>query len=399
MPSPGYAFKRLAPALVAVTLGCNQGDARSSTDSSTVGTSGIPLGEERRTQQAAGTGAVRTATVPSDPCAWITVAEVEAVTGKKLIGPPEQADADCRYPVALDSATLELKTRMREATRRFLGHDAPELRDSSWNRGAIIVSVDLTAGGADVRRAAADDSAAAAWIASKGKPRAADAGARVEPGPNVSEGWDLARKLFGNFHGQIGHIRVTVEENSSAIDKVISFERKAALAARVRDRIPDLPFANPNGDVSGYMPRAPDPCTLLTRSEVEAVLGPLVVEPYRIGETEPLAESSGRSCGYFTKNHHVLVVTPYWSDGKSALASARWVGKLVSMIAPDPDAEAADTLEGPWDEAATELDGSVAFLTGDRLLRVSYGMSSIDAAQAVRLARTAVERLAATPPR
>jgi hypothetical protein len=71
----------------------------------------------------------------------------------------------------------------------------------------------------------------------------------------------------------------------------------------------------------------------------------------------------------------------------------RGVGKLVSIAATDADAEAADTLEGPWDEAATDLDGSLALLAGDRLLRVSYGTSSIDAAQAVRLARPAVDRL------
>jgi hypothetical protein len=95
-----------------------------------------------------------------------------------------------------------------------------------------------------------------------------------------------------------------------------------------------------------------------------------------------------------TRNHLVLVVTPYWSDGKRELALMRGVGRLVSIAAPDAEVEAADTLEGPWDEAVMDLDGSLALLAGDRLLRVSYGTSSIDAAQAVRLVRPAVERLA-----
>jgi hypothetical protein len=64
------------------------------------------------------------------------------------------------------------------------------------------------------------------------------------------------------------------------------------------------------------------------------------------------------------------------------------------------DPEAADTLEGPWDEAAAmPLEGSYAFLTGDRSLEVAYGTSSTDAAGAVRLSTIAVPRLAKAPTR
>jgi hypothetical protein len=73
----------------------------------------------------------------------------------------------------------------------------------------------------------------------------------------------------------------------------------------------------------------------------------------------------------------------------------RGIGKLVGMAVSDREAQAADTLEGPWDASAIGLDGQLVVLKGDRLLQVGYLASSTDAAGAVRLARVAVERLAA----
>ncbi|MDF2771884.1 MAG: hypothetical protein K0S86_1378 [Geminicoccaceae bacterium] len=88
-----------------------------------------------------------------------------------------------------------------------------------------------------------------------------------------------------------------------------------------------------------------------------------------------------------------ILATPAFL-GAQASKGVRGVGGLVSIAVPDADAEAADTLEGPWGEAAVDLDGALAFLTGDRPLRISYGTSSNDAARAVQLARPAVDRLA-----
>ena len=80
------------------------------------------------------------------------------------------------------------------------------------------------------------------------------------------------------------------------------------------------------------------------------------------------------------------------------LDAARMGGGLVAQAVGGGDPEAADTLEGPWDEAAAmPLEGSYAFLTGDRSLEVAYGTSSTDAAGAVRLSTIAVPRLAKAP--
>ena len=307
----------------------------------------------------------------------------------KLTGPPTRIGVGCRYPVAADSALLAKKTQLRDLVKQIPGaSDSAAIRDTLWDKAAVIVIVDVGVSGVGNRVEKYSEHFLAAVQSLK-----ASNGDSGQASPTKPEGWDAAQGSYSTFEGRIGHVRVTVRERGTISRPLLPFEKKIALAARVRDGIPDLPFANPIGDAAAPASPGPNPCSIITRREAEAVLGPLVVEPYRVGETEPFASTNGRSCGYFTKNHHVLVVTPHWSDGKQALQAMRGLGRLVSIAAPDASAEAADTLEGPWEEAAMDLDGSLAFLKGDRLLRISYGTSSIDAAGAVQLARPAVERL------
>jgi hypothetical protein len=372
--------------LLAVTLGCDRDD----TGRDAAEASASAGAQTARVRASSGTG--RTAEVPTDPCAWLTVAEVEDVLGK-LTGPPERAGDGCRYPVVADSALLARKARLRDLARQLPGPNAPSPSDSGWDKAAVIVAVDLAVDAASERASAL----AARTVAPMLARAAANAAATTDSAQmaRAREGWDATSGSFSTFEGRIGHVSVTVRERNM-MSRLIPFERKAVLAARVRDRIPDLPFANPTVNGSPDVPSGPDPCSLITRTEAEAVLGPLVVEPYHIGQREPLAEPNGPSCGYFTKQHHVLVVTPHWSDGKRELALMRGVGNLVSVAAPDADGAAADTLEGPWDEAVLGIDGSPEFLVGDRLLRISHATSSIDATQVLRLARTAVARLASS---
>ena len=381
-PIPSSCAGVVAVVLLAATSGCDrsQNDRRASQVSASAGT--------RTASARVSSVSGRTAAVPTDPCAWLTVAEIEEVLGK-LTGPPERAGGGCRYPVVADSALLARKARLRELASRLPGPNAPEPGDSAWEKAAVIVTVNLNVDAASERASALAASVVAPMLA-----RAAANAASADSGQmaRAREGWDLTSGSFSTFEGRIGHVSVMVRERNM-MGRLVTFERKVALAARVRDRIPDLPFADPNATASADVPPGPDPCSLITRPEAEAVLGPLVVEPYRIGRMEPLADANGRSCGYFTKQHHVLVVTPYWSDGKRELALMRGVGTLISLAAPDADPAAADTLEGPWDEAVLDVDGSPAFLAGDRLLRISHATSSIGASQVVRLARTAVARL------
>jgi hypothetical protein len=169
----------------------------------------------------------------------------------------------------------------------------------------------------------------------------------------------------------------------------------AALAGRVRDRIPDVPFVDPSA--ANRVPRGPDPCSVLSRDEAEAVLGRLIVAPYRAGPGGALADPSGPSCAYSTGEHRALLLTPHFTDAASEMRFIRGRGGLRMAGLVDPAGEGADTLEGPWDEVTIGIQGQLAMLIGNRMLEMVYLTSSTDIAGAIRLARPALQRLAAIP--
>ena len=125
------------------------------------------------------------------------------------------------------------------------------------------------------------------------------------------------------------------------------------------------------------------------------LLGPLLVPAYRTGNDGPLAYATGPSCGYYTAGHHVLVVTPHWTNGKRELGLNNGIGGLIASVSGDRSAQSADTLEGPWDQASMSLTGQLMVLKGDRLLEIAYRASSTDESGALKLARSAIPRLAA----
>jgi hypothetical protein len=124
------------------------------------------------------------------------------------------------------------------------------------------------------------------------------------------------------------------------------------------------------------------------------VLGALVVTPYRVREGGALADPGGQSCAYYTGKHRALVLTPHFSDGAGEMRFIRARGGLGAVGVVDRAAEAADTLEGPWDEVAIGVYGQLAVLTGDRMLEIAYLTSSTDMTGAIRLAGEALPRLA-----
>jgi hypothetical protein len=333
---------------------------------------------------------VRTAQRPADACGWIPAEAVEAIIGP-LVGPPRVHEGDCLYPVPLDAES----ERRREAARKMgelakqmaerLGEKYEPIEDHRPTEPAIIVGVRLEGSGIEQSVFAAGEAIAASWAGG-------DASAPKPAPPPPPEGWDEVRSSITigvpGFWGRLGHVDVMVRPQAVIIPR----EMLATLAAAVRDRIPDLPFANP-GSASGTAGRH-DPCSLVTAQEAEAVLGKLVVPPYRSQETSPLADGGGKSCTYLTKGHHALILIPTWEYGGMAVEAIRSVGGLVSIVLPGHDETGADTLDGDWEEAGSDrTTGHFYFLKGERLLEVGYLLSSTDADGAVRLARIAMERL------
>jgi hypothetical protein len=164
-----------------------------------------------------------------------------------------------------------------------------------------------------------------------------------------------------------------------------------ALAARVRDKVPDLPFAVTNPYQVIQLGTVGDPCSLLTRAEAESVLGPLSIDPYRSSsEKPPLAHGQGYACAYFTPGHHVFAISPEWSGGEQSFKISKGLGGLVGLVAPQEQV----IMKGPWDAANSGMSGELMFLKGDRLLQVHYATSRASRGDAVKLAAIAMKRLA-----
>ena len=348
---------------------------------------------------------IQTVTRPADACGWLPAAEIENVVGP-LAGPPKATADGCVYPLVKNSATLAREKQAQAVQAKFdslqkklertfgpstLSKEEMDRLDRALP-GDPTVTIDVVenvdigterAAGAAVERFAKE--------AIGGAPAAGRAGKGSEELPPAGDGWDRPGSGYAPF--RTGHLGVLVLSDGGQVSR----EQKARLAALVRERIPDLPFADEREAAGAGRASEPDPCGLLTANEAEAVLGKLIVPPYRAHEETPLAEAGGKSCAYFTAGHHALVLTPTWEYGGTAVEAIRGVGGLVSGVVPELRDEAADTLDGPWDEAGSDLTGGLYFLQGERLLVVHHLASSTSYAGAVQLARTAMERLAATP--
>jgi hypothetical protein len=328
---------------------------------------------------------VRTAEEPSDPCAWIPVAEVEAVVGK-LVEPPSKADG-CRYVLTIPE---DIAAKRQEHAQRIAAFEARFKTEVPTYHGpmanfqsnpksyAVSVSVDVLG-----------DMAGEIGLNAGLAHLAREMGGR----PTKSappEGWDSVSGLPYGFSGRLGHVRVSVQGQAPDVPR----EVMEKLAAAVRDRIPDLPFKAENPyQVIQLGASDKNPCDLLTRAEAEAVLGPLVVEPYRASSQHPpLALAEGHGCAYYTKGHRVFVLVPEWNDGEQTFKLETGIGSLMSQVLP----EEMVVFKGPWEQASISSGtGALLFLKGDSLLTVHYRISSTDRRGAVKLAAAAMRRLVA----
>jgi len=311
---------------------------------------------------------IRTATLPENPCDLIPVAEVEAILGK-LAEPPRKDDG-CRYILPVPEAVTAKQEQAKAAREKFgkaFGLPPEEQRQKSIfdeqedpKSFSVTVRVDLNAK-PDLQPPAEETTDAAPW--------------------------DQVRRSRSGLNGRIGHIQIVVNRQSPDVPT----EPMYALAEKVRESIPDLPFAVTN-PYQVIQRNDGDPCSLLTRAEVEAVVGPLAMEPYRSSTEWPaLAHGRGHACAYYSAGHRVFAVAPQWSDGAQSYKISKGIGGLIGIVLPQENV----VMKGPWDEAGIDGGtGALMFLKGDRLLEVYYGTSRATRGDAVKLAATAMPRLA-----
>jgi len=334
---------------------------------------------------------VRTATPPTDACGWISAADVSKIVGP-LAGTPYSTDDGCVYPLPVDSETARRRADAAEL-RRKIEEKFGKSDDVALTPDTSAVIVEFR-----VYTAPAMGRGIAASFAKMGQMMCDDSTSRSMPWCKAAErdtapppllpGWDRNNgPTSRSFFGGVGHIAVNVKVQAAEVTR----DQTVAIANRIRESIPDLPFpAKRPSNAAG-----PDPCILLSVKEVESVLGKLVVPPYRSDEETPLAMEQGKSCSYYTAGHHALVLTPTWEYGGTAFDAMRGVGGRVERVAPGLHNDAADTLDsGPWEDAAGDPStGELYFLKGDRLIQLGYSVSSTDFDGAVQLARIAVGRL------
>lgn len=321
-------------------------------------------------------GAVAPKTQPDrpDPCAWVTAAEATRLLGP-LAGPPHRGheyddpapDADgtaCVYPLAPRDGVPEGS----EVAVDLDLESATGAETAAHTVGGMVAKQLGSLGGKPLMPTAAESASAAA--------------------AQHKLGWDYLGGYSQELTGRVGHVAIRASWGGAhpVADSVL------ALVTLIRDRIPDEPFASAELD-SGRR-GAGDACALLTRAEVENVVGPLTIAPYHSRAFTALADPGGGGCSYYTGHHRVFSIQPTWAQGKRLY---RLLGGLNQVVGSKlAVATGADTLEGTWDQVSSTGAGVLYFLKGDRMLAVAYGVSTADLPGALRLASKAVARLAAT---
>jgi hypothetical protein len=302
--------------------------------------------------------AMRTQPQGADPCAWLTREEVERIIGPLGAAPYRVNDAEqFDRPSPQGSACFYQLAAHSEDEPRFVAVGV--ILD-----GAATIEAGLGAG-----------------LSEKGL----DSLGGTDEGYKQNGGWDWTNDLGGALKtARIGHLAIM-----SSVRGRLSSQATDSLAAAIRDRIPDLPFGEATS--ASEPGSSANPCALVTPAEAEAVLGTLLVAPYRSHESSPIAYANGQSCSFYTAGHHVLVLTPTRSEGKLIFGM---MSGLTQNVSDKLGASAVDdTLDGPWDQTARGMDGTLYVLKGDQLLAIQYRTSTTNLSGALRLAAAALPRL------
>jgi hypothetical protein len=291
------------------------------------------------------------------PCDWISRADAEKALGEPLISDPVRVHgADNATPQADGSACAYELKQTSEAMRRFIGIELA-LDDA----GAMQTGF---SGVPDIQAVFKD---------------------KESKGDSLVDGkWDYVSGVPGGLT-MARQGRITVQ-----IFAWGEMEKGMALASAIVEKIPDLPFAEDAADPNAES-HDPNPCSLVTQQEAEAVVGPLKMPPYRSRESSSLAHGNGSSCSYFTGKHRVFVVTPTYSGGAMQFKMMAGMGNLMSSVIGG--AKAPDTLDGKWDQITTSPTGALVFLKGDQMVEMQFKSSPTDYNGAAKLAQAAATRL------
>ncbi len=303
------------------------------------------------------TTVVKTQTVPSSPCAWLSQADAEKIAGSALLRAP----------------------------RRVLSAENPQPSDAGEACLYEFPADGLERNTISIQLIPDESGAMQTAFAGMGDVEKEFKSAPHDAGADPAGHWDYIGAIPGGLTAlRQGRIAVQMTTSSSVSDKGL------ALAAGMLDHIPDLPFVLSPEDAAVSAP-APDPCRLITRAEAESVLGHLIVAPYRSRKATALAFGGGGSCSYFSQQHRALVVTPKESHGAQLFGMLRGVDAKVARRLHTP--KPTDVPAGDWDQMSIGVDGTLHALKGDKLLSVQFTTSSADLDATAKLISIALARL------
>ena len=303
-------------------------------------------------------------TIPSgpDPCSLVSASEMEALLGP-LAEPPFRVDDDRNPKVEGEGCFYRARDR-RNVTLEV-----------DWEDGAL--SFQMLAGTGQA---------------------ITDILSGYDPVTDTLDGeWDRVGAPFGRLIALKGTVSVQIDPLGSRIGT----GGAARLAALALGRIDaPLEYSGARATLARRETPAParNPCELVTREEVEALMGPLA------GDPRPSAD--GSECDYPTPHdvfgsQLVRTLTVVWRDGFHAFGQERMAvaGATQIMAAQvDPDLpELSDTTTGasePWDERITLVGGVVTVVKADVMLQFSGdAIGGFSDARALEMLRIAVRRI------
>ncbi|HEX9892558.1 MAG TPA: hypothetical protein VGA78_01485 [Gemmatimonadales bacterium] len=138
------------------------------------------------------------------------------------------------------------------------------------------------------------------------------------------------------------------------------------------------------------LPSGPDPCSLVSQSDVEALMGPLAEPPYRVDNNRRPAVA-GEGCFYRARDRRNVTILVDWEDGELGFQMLAGTGASISDILTGYDAT-TDTLEGNWDKVGAPF-GQFIVLKGKTSIQIDPLGSRIGLDGAARLASIAIGRL------
>ena len=151
-------------------------------------------------------------------------------------------------------------------------------------------------------------------------------------------------------------------------------------------------LASQGGSLSSGGAEGNDPCALVSRAEMERLLGPLRHDPYRSGGGNRTPKPDGKACFFEAQNGRRVIMEVDWKDGKMGMQIIGSMGRFVEQAIPT-DSGQADTLEGRWDELRMMPGDNLYARKADQMVSIDYLGTGIGIAGAAQIAHIALGRM------